>query len=83
MSEAERYRRSSLLATLAFSQPARVRELVREMESIHGVVVSTDLVRVDLAWLAEMGLVRVTDDTAICTERGLDIARRRAKLPGE
>ena len=44
MSEAERYRRSSLLATLAFSQPARVRELVREMESIHGVVVSTDLV---------------------------------------
>ena len=83
MSEAERYRRSSLLATLAFSQPARVRELVREMESIHGVVVSTDLVRVDLAWLAEMGLVRVTDDTAICTERGLDMARRRAKLPGE
>ena len=83
MSEAERYRRSSLLATLAFSQPARVRELVREMESIHCVVVSTDLVRVDLAWLAEMGLVRVTDDTAICTERGLDIARRRAKLPGE
>ena len=83
MTEAERYRRNSLLATLAFSQPARVRELVREMESIHGVVVSTDLVRVDLAWLAEMGLVRVTDDTAICTERGLDIARRRAKLPGE
>ena len=83
MSEAERYRRSSLLATLAFSQPARVRELVREMEAVHGVVVSTDLVRADLAWLAEMGLARVTDDTAICTERGLDIARRRAKLPGE
>ncbi|MEW9900985.1 hypothetical protein ABWL39_20385 [Chitinivorax sp. PXF-14] len=82
MTEQEQRRRSSLLATLSFEQPASVHDLRAEMQAVHGVVASADLIRADLGWLAEMGLVRCDGDAAMCTERGMDVARRRAPFPG-
>lgn len=78
------HRRASLLATLYFEPAgtARVTVLVRQMELVHGLVVSADLVRADLSWLAEMELVRCHDDSAQVTERGRDVATGRAKFPG-
>ena len=76
---------SSLLATLLFATngTATVRELAREMEIVHSIAVSADLVRGDLTWLKEQGRVRVEHDTAQITERGRDVARRAAPWPGE
>ena len=78
------HRRASLLATLYFEPAgaARVIQLVRQLELVHGLVVSADLVRADLTWLAEMELVQVKDDLARLTERGRDVATGRAKFPG-
>lgn len=78
-------RRRSLLATLFFADAgtSTVRELAREMETVHNTPVSADLVRADLTWLHEMELARYrTDDTAQITERGRDVARRSAPWPG-
>lgn len=77
-------RRRSLLATLMFATAgtATVRELVREMELVHNLPVSGDLVRGDLTWLHEQSLARLADDTAQITERGRDVARRTAPWPG-
>jgi hypothetical protein len=82
MTEKEEARRNSLLATLSFLQPASVHVLRTELEAVHGIVASSDLVRADLDWLAEMGLIRLHQGSAMCTERGMDVANRRAKLPG-
>jgi len=78
------HRRSSLLATLYFEPAgtARVGVLVRQLELVHGLVASADLVRADLAWLDEIGLVRYKDDSAQVTERGRDVATGRAEFPG-
>ena len=78
------HRRSSLLATLYFEPngTARVGVLVRQLELVHGLVASADLVRADLAWLDEIGLVRYKDDAAQVTERGRDVAQGRAEFPG-
>lgn len=78
------HRRHSLLATLYFepASTARVSALVRQMERVHNLVVSSDLVRTDLLWLQEMELARLRDDTATLTERGRDVAVGRATFPG-
>lgn len=78
------HRRASLLATLYFepASTARVSQLVRQLELVHGLVASADLVRADLSWLAEVELVRHQDDTAQVTERGRDVATGRAPFPG-
>ena len=78
------HRRHSLLATLYFEPQgsARAGVLVRQMELVHNLVVSADLVRADLTWLAEMELVRYKDDSAQVTERGRDVAQGRAQFPG-
>lgn len=78
------HRRHSLLCTLYACdfQTARVQNLVREMELIHSLAVSSDLVRADLMWLTEMGLVKFKDDTAVMTERGRDVVFKRADFPG-
>lgn len=78
------HRRHSLLLTLfqCDSSCARVSELVREMELIHCLAVSSDLVRADLMWLAEMGLLRFKDDNAQLIERGRDVVLKRAEFPG-
>lgn len=51
-----------------------------------GHTVSRDRVRVELAWLAEQGLVTLTDvvgvQVALLTERGADVATGRAVVPG-
>lgn len=78
------HRRHSLLLTLfqCDASCARVPELVREMELIHCLAVSSDLVRADLMWLAEMGLLRYKDDSAQLIERGRDVVFKRAEFPG-
>lgn len=52
-----------------------------------GVPATRDKVRVQLAWLDEMGLVTLDDrikglTIATATERGLDVAAGRATAPG-
>jgi hypothetical protein len=76
-------RRRSLLASLAMMETstARVRALMRELEIVHGMMVSADLVRGDLQWLDEQGLVRFVDDMAQATERGQDVVRMAAPWP--
>lgn len=77
------HRRVSLLLTLfqCDNSQARVPELVREMELIHCLAVSSDLVRADLTWLREMGLIRYKDDSAQLIERGRDVVFKRAEFP--
>lgn len=77
-------RRRSLLATLYFepASSARVRHLVLQMERVHNLAVSGDLVRADLQWLQELGLVQFKDDTAQLSERGSDVAQGRASFLG-
>jgi hypothetical protein len=47
---------------------------------------SADRLRADLAWLAEQGLVETEDIAdviiATATRRGVDVAQRRASVPG-
>lgn len=77
-------RRYELLCSLAFApgSAASVRELQRELDRVHGHAVSRDLVRGDLAWLEEQGLVGRRGDLAQITERGQDVATRDAPWPG-
>ena len=82
MTEQEYRRRNAILATLSFDPLATVSKLKREMETVHGIACSADLIRADLGWLAEMGLVRTNGEAAQCTERGMDVAQLRAKFPG-
>jgi hypothetical protein len=82
MTELEYRRRSATLATLSFDPLATVSKLRSELETVHGLACSADLVRADLGWLSEMGLVRFDGQAAQCTERGMDVARLRAKFPG-
>ena len=83
MTEAEKRRRSALLATLSFDQIATVRNLRDNLDTVHGILASSDLIRADLGWLQEMGLARFDGEAAQCTERGMDVARGRAKFPGD
>lgn len=78
------HRRASLLATLYFepSGTARITTLVKQMELVHGIVVSTDLVRADVTWLADVELAQAKDDVVRLTERGRDVATGRAQFPG-
>jgi len=54
--------------------------------SIYGHNVSLDVLRTDLAWLAEQGLVqaKTTGDVVVATltARGVDVAAGRAVQPG-
>lgn len=76
-------RRHSLLATLYFCEQstARSRQLVTKMCNIHNIVMSADLVRADMIWMGEMGLVMFKDDIAQITERGRDVAQGNADFP--
>lgn len=82
MTEIEYARRNALLATLSFDPLATVSKLRTDLERVHGLACSADLVRADLGWLQEMGLVRFDGNAAQCTERGKDVAQLRAKFPG-
>lgn len=82
MTESEYRRRSSLLSTIAVWPLLTVAKLRSEMEMVHGFACSADLIRADIELLQEIGLVRFSQDMAQCTERGMDVAALRAKLPG-
>lgn len=82
MTEQEYRRRNAILATVSFDPLATVSKLRSDMEMVHGIACSADLVRADLDWLKEMGLVRFDGQAAQCTERGKDVAQLRAKFPG-
>lgn len=81
--EQDKKRRTSVLASLYFDPLSSIPALTEQLETIHGVTASADLVRSDLTWLQEMGLVRFDGRVASVTERGKDVARARAKFPGD
>ena len=60
--------------------------LTHYLDAIHAHKVSHDVVRSDLAWLAEQGLVTLAQmedqTTALLTTRGADVANGRAEVPG-
>lgn len=83
MSEKDKRRRTSLLLSISFDAGATVRRLREALETTHNIAASADLIRADLSWLAEMGLIAWDGEMAVCTERGRDVAAQRAKFPGE
>jgi len=60
--------------------------LIRDMVTRYGFAPSRDRVRTQLSWLAEQGLVTLAPSggclVARLTERGEDVARGRATVPG-
>lgn len=52
----------------------------------YGVTTTRDQMRTDLRWLAEQGMVRLTEQhdflVAMVTERGVEVARGRAFVDG-
>jgi hypothetical protein len=83
MIDQEKRRRKSLLSTIAFFTTMTVLEMRKEMEMTHGIAASADLIRADIGWLEEMGLIRWNGEIAQCTERGRDVGENRAKFPGD
>lgn len=59
MTEQDKKRRNSLLATLAFAGGHSVARVLRnDLESVHGIACSLDKVRADLRVLADIGAIR-------------------------
>ena len=59
MTEQDKKRRNSLLATLAFAGGHGVARVLRnELEDVHGIAVTLDKIRADLRVLADIGAVR-------------------------
>ncbi|WP_291295333.1 ArsR family transcriptional regulator [Elioraea sp.] len=80
-------RRLSLLILIEGAPGATANEaLLQSALDGFGHMASSDQVRVDLAWLAEQGLVTTRDTAglvvATLTERGGDVALGRATVPG-
>jgi hypothetical protein len=81
-------RRLSILLVLSESPSytANVFLVQSAVGSIYGHNVSLDVLRTDLAWLDEQGLVSVktTGDVSVATltHRGVDVAAGRAVQPG-
>ena len=65
---------------------SKVRPFACALSALYGHEVSLDALRTDLAWLAEQALVEVEDGAKVVfgtlTQRGLDVAEGRAKVPG-
>lgn len=79
----DKKRRTSLLVSLYFDPLTSATALAEELETVHGITASADLIRADLTWLSEMGLARFDGRVASVTERGKDVARNRAPFPGD
>ena len=77
----ETKRRKSILLSVALEPGLGVKKIRHELEFVHFIAASHDVVRADLLWLSELGLVKFADDTAMATERGIDIAQSRAGFP--
>lgn len=81
MSEEDRKRRNSLLATLAFAGGNSVaRELRGELEEVHGIAVTLDKVRADLRVLQDVGAVRLNGDMVQITAEGREHAQLLREL---
>lgn len=81
MSEEDRKRRNSLLATLAFAGGNSVaRELRTELEEVHGIAVTLDKVRADLRVLQDVGAVRLNGDMVQITAEGREHAQLLREL---
>ncbi|MDB5802280.1 MAG: hypothetical protein JWL63_3219 [Rhodocyclales bacterium] len=82
---AELARRRALLAVLFFAtgKTKSVTSLRGDLETVHGLIASSDQVRNDLIWLREMGMADFAGDMATINERGSDVVRGSAQLPGE
>lgn len=88
MSAASKYaeadRRRAILATLSIAPGYTLshRAIRAQVEGV-GCAVSLDLIRSEIAWLEEVGLLDMLEpDHARLTDRGLDIALGRALAPG-
>lgn len=81
MTDDDKKRRNSLLASLAFAGGASVsRELRDELESVHNVAATLDRVRADLRVLADIGAVRLDGDRAMLTAEGREHVDRLRSL---
>lgn len=80
MTDDDRKRRNSLLASLAFAGGASVaRELRDELESVHNIPATLDRVRADLRVLADIGAVRLDGDRVLLSAEGREhVDRLRA-----
>lgn len=83
MIDADKKRRNSLLASLAFeagSAPARL--LRRQLEDVHSIAVTLDRVRADLRVLADLGAVDydMDGDLARLTAEGREHVQRLREL---
>lgn len=80
MSEEERKRRNSLLASLAFAGGNSVaRELRNELEAVHNIPATLDRVRTDLRVLDDIGAVKLDGDRVMLTAAGREhVDRLRA-----
>lgn len=84
MTEADKRRASSLLATLLFKNgTSNPRELRKDLESVHGIVATLDRVRADLAWLEDVGLIEYDrqNEIAMLNEEGRDVVAGRRRMP--
>jgi coproporphyrinogen III oxidase-like Fe-S oxidoreductase len=76
MLEDDKKRRNSLLCTLAFAGGHGVVRLLRdELEKVHGIAVTQDKLRADLAVLADVGAVRTDGDLVQITAEGREHAQ--------
>lgn len=80
-------RRLTLLRALASAGQYRANAfLLRRFCDSLGHTVSADTIAADLAWLAEQELIGTTTAEGVAiatlTQRGLDVAEGRAKVPG-
>jgi len=58
MTDDDKKRRNSVLATVNWNGQISARELRNELESVHGVAVTLDRLRADLRYLADIGALR-------------------------
>lgn len=81
MTDDDKKRRNSLLATLAFfSGNSVARELRDELEEVHGVAVTLDKVRADLRVLQDVSALRLNGDMVQITAEGREHAQRLREL---
>lgn len=82
MTPTDKKRANSLLVTISFGGgTGQARALRGELESVHGIAVTLDRVRADLAWLADVGLVLRQGDTVVLTQEGREVADGTRELP--
>lgn len=81
MTEQDKRRRNSLLATLAFAGGNSVARALRdELETVHGIAVTLDRVRADLRVLQDLGALSLVGDLVQITAEGREHAQLLREL---